>query len=155
MIEWVDVRQFQTACQRKASFFHFLIQYLISGSSFPPWSDNYEILNKVSSFLQQINEQKAPIRCFLKLLLIISWILSHKPHSKFFENKEASPPQTQLLFVCMCVRVHLISDMQLITTSYQKKNHLLLPISDWSLALSKHCGTNMRKKNSSSLYICS
>ena len=25
------------------------------------WSDNYEILNKVSSFLQQINEQKAPI----------------------------------------------------------------------------------------------
>lgn len=61
MIEWVDVRRFQTACQRKASFFHFLVWYLISGSSFPPWSDNYEILNKVSSFLQQINEQKAPI----------------------------------------------------------------------------------------------
>lgn len=36
MIEWVNLRQFQTACQRKASFFHFLVQYLISGSSFPP-----------------------------------------------------------------------------------------------------------------------
>ena len=36
MIEWVNLRQFQTACQRKASFFHFLVQYRISGSSFPP-----------------------------------------------------------------------------------------------------------------------
>ena len=36
MIEWVNLRQFQTACQRKSSFFHFLVQYLISGSSFPP-----------------------------------------------------------------------------------------------------------------------
>lgn len=25
MIEWVNLRQFQTACQRKSSFFHFLV----------------------------------------------------------------------------------------------------------------------------------
>lgn len=46
---------------QESFIFHFLVQYLISGSSFPPWSDKYEILNKVSSFLQQINEQKAPV----------------------------------------------------------------------------------------------
>lgn len=108
MIEWVDVRQFQTACQRKASFFHFLVQYLISGSSFPPWSDNYEILNKVSSFLQQINEQKAPIRCFLKLLLIVSWTsIPQTAQQALGEQGTLSILyQRQLLWVCVGVCVH-------------------------------------------------
>lgn len=112
--------------KERVSFSHFLVWYLISGSSFPPWCDNYEILNKVSSFLQQINEQKAPITMQMFPKAPAEYFLTVYPTNHTASPWRARNPLYPITSTAsMCVRVctylkrGLRSNMELITSHHK------------------------------------